>query len=324
MPDFYSDRSNVLGGELLTSGAAWRSAAIPRQFTMFSYVYNVNANGDYVPNTTERTCFAFGIDDVNSTSLATANSIGYTNTLADFATSTGTDGSIVTSVQGKGGNFSATKDVSALLLGFSVILAQPPRTEATVDSTTNKSVTWGSASATAVGITTALVSREEQLFRQAMRNAVAIAIPNGNNTGCGARLGKCLLFPPGAGQHSDGIPQVGLGYRQARFALRIPLPYEGSPDPQVNNNRIQLKFGTVPGATTSQQSVVFKAAGDPALTENTSVVLDMMLIADVAYIEPRPGKVKITHPDGSVEERIGHIPISAADRDLMEAYGCLR
>jgi hypothetical protein len=315
MFDFYSDPS-VSDARILLTGSDWRSFAIPRQYSMLSYVYNVDASGNFAPNTVERTAFQFGIDDVNTTALTP---IGYSNTLGDFQPGTGTDPSLVTSVQAKGGNFSGEPAIFSLLLGWSLVPVAL-RQDSTVDATANKSVFFGGSTS---ALSTAVQSRSEQLIRQAMRSAAVIAIPDGNNPNCGARLSKVQLNPSAVGQSSESMPQVAAANgRDSRFRLREAIPYRGDNNPNINYNRLRVLFGAVPNSTVGQQFVVQKAPGDPALTENTSVVVDFALIADVALIKPELGTVRIDRGDGTFEEVQSYLGIRPQDRELIAQYMC--
>lgn len=320
MFDFYSDPS-VSDARILLTGSDWRSFAIPRQYSMFSYVLNVDTDGNFKGDTLERTVFQFGIDDVNTTSL---NPIGYTNTLGDFQPGTGTDPSLVTSVQPKGGNFSGDPAIFSLLLGWSIVpvsLRVDQSTATVNDTTANRSVPFGGPkvpNTAGSSIPTYIQARSEQLVREATRNMAVIAIPDGNNPNCGARLSKAQFMPSAVGLSTESMPQFGAANgRDSRFRLREAIPYRGDNNPNINYNRLRVLFGTA-----AQQYTVEKAAGDPALTANSAVIIDMALVADVALIKPELGTVRIDRGDGTFEEVQSYIGIRPQDRELIVEYMC--
>lgn len=316
--DFANDPS-ADGARILLTGSDWRSFAIPRQYSMFSYVYDVTAAGNFQPNTVERTCFQFGIDDVNTTSL---NPIGYTNTLGDFQPGTGTDPTLITSIQAKGGNFSGDPNIYSLLLGWSIIpvsVRYDDSAAVVADTTANRSVPFGGSGS---AISTALQSRQEQLIREATRNMALLMIPDGNNPNCGARGSKMILMPSAVGMNSDSMPMVAAATSPQRTRLKEAIPYKGDNNPLVNYNRQRVLCGTAAQSAAGQQFTVLKAPGDSALTTNAAVIIDFCFIADVALIYPNLGKVQVSRGDGTSEEVESYIGIRPQDRELIAQYFC--
>lgn len=307
----------------ILSGTDWRSVCIPRQYTMLSYVYDVDASGNFVPNTTERVGFGFGLDDAASTDLR--QTIGYANLLSDFSPANGTDGSILTGTQAKGGNHSGDTSIDSLLLGYSAIPVSLrwDNTVAADHTTLNRSVKFGGQNSS---LPTSVQSRSEQLIRQVFRNFIVTAIPDGQNPNCGQRLGKVLLSPSATGMNSESMPMVAAASgKDVLQALRERIQYKGCSDPNVNYNRLKCQFGTATvGSVDAQQCVIEKAPGDPALTEKTSVVVDLMLIADVALIHPELGDVTYQYPDGTSETVKSFVGWTPSDRELIARYTNLR
>lgn len=326
----FNDLAPLDGPSMLLSQE--RGQSIPRQYSAGCYVYDVDTAGNFVPNTNTRTHFGFSTNDAPTTSL---NDVGYLGTLADFSTAEGTDQSHLVSTDWQGGNY-APPGLASLVLGWAIVVVGEPRWNSTavVAAAANRSVPYGGSAinSTVNSIPAQIVARSEQLVRNAFRNTVGLFIPNGNNPNCSLRAGKAQLMGLGAaGMDSDSIPQIGakngLG---STTRLREAVPAPGGNTPNEFWNRFQLRFGASGiGATTTsagQQVTVQMAAGDTALTDTSSIIIDYLLVTDVAIILPHKVKraMQILQGDGSyiIEERETWMGYRPQDRAMIEAYEC--